>query len=213
MSDNCCCTPKNLTQANPAYKRALGIVVALNLGMGVVELASGYWAGSQSLKADALDFLGDGLITLLGLLAIGWAATWRSRAALLQGVFLALLGIGVLAVTAYRAFVLNEPSAEVMGTVGAIALAVNVASAYVLLPHRGGDANVQAVWLFSRNDAIGNAAVIVAGVLVYLSGTAWPDLVVAAAIAGLFLHSAAKIIGNALRELREQHATPDPRFN
>lgn len=201
-SDDCGCTPKNLTQADPTYKRALGIVVALNLSMGGVEIVSGFLAGSQALKADALDFLGDGLITLLGLLAIGWAAVWRSRAALLQGVFLAVLGLGVLTSTLYRVLVANEPVAEVMGVVGLIALGVNVACALVLTAHRSGDANVRAVWLFSRNDAIGNVAVVAAAILVYLSGTAWPDILVAAGIAALFLHSAIDIIRDAGRELR-----------
>ncbi len=201
-SDDCGCIPKNLTQADPTYKRALGIVVALNLSMGGVEIVSGFLAGSQALKADALDFLGDGLITLLGLLAIGWAAVWRSRAALLQGVFLAVLGLGVLASTLYRVLVANEPVAEVMGVVGLIALGVNVACALVLTAHRSGDANVRAVWLFSRNDAIGNVAVVAAAILVYLSGTAWPDILVAAGIAALFLHSAIDIIRDAGRELR-----------
>lgn len=194
MSYDCDCTPKTLTPANPAYKRALWIVVILNFGMGVVELICGFLTGSQALKADALDFLGDGTITLLGLLAVGWAAVWRSRAAMLQGIFLGVLGIGVLASTIYHVFFVYEPSAEIMGIIGLIALVVNVASAYVLLPHRSGDDNVRAVWLFSRNDAIGNAAVVMAAILIWLFASSWPDLIVAAGIAALFLHSAFDII-------------------
>ncbi len=149
--------PKNLSAITPAYRRALWIVVLLNVGYGLVEIV----ASSQALKADALDFLGDGLITFLGLLAIKWSLTWRAMSALIQGVFLAALGIGVLGTTVYRVFVLNEPEAGMMGIFGGIALAVNVAAALVLRPHRGGDANMRAVWLFSRNDAIGNFAVVV----------------------------------------------------
>lgn len=189
------------THVTPAYRRALWIVILLNVGYGAVEIVGGILAGSQSLKADALDFLGDGFISLLGLIAIGWGIKARARAALLQGLFLAALGVGVLAYTGYRVFVLHQPQAELMGLFGAIALVVNVAAALVLIPHRKGDANVRAVWLFSRNDAIGNAAVVVAAGLVYWTGTPWPDLVVALAIAALFLHSAWAIIRDARMDL------------
>jgi Co/Zn/Cd efflux system component/copper chaperone CopZ len=187
----------------PAYTRALWIVVLLNVGYGVTEAVGGFLAGSQALKADALDFLGDGMITFLGLVAIGWSLAWRARAALIQGVFLGLLGIGVLANTAFRIFFLQAPEPVVMGVLGMIALLVNVAAAIVLLPHRSGDANVRAVWLFSRNDAIGNLAVVVAAGLVAWTGTPWPDLIVAGAIAALFLHSANSIISDARIDLQQ----------
>lgn len=194
---------QDYAHATPAYRRALWTVVVLNVGYGLAEIVAGFVSGSQALKADALDFLGDGTITLVGLLAIGWSLVWRARAALLQGVFLGLLGLGVLGTSAYRVFVLHQPEADIMGLFGAIALAVNVASAWVLLPHRTGDANVRAVWLFSRNDAIGNVAVIVAAGLVAWTATPWPDLVVAVIIAALFLQSSWAIIKDARRDLRE----------
>ena len=195
--------PKDLSHITPAYKRALWIVVALNVGYGLVEIVGGFLAGSQALKADALDFLGDGLITFLGLLAIGWSLLWRARSALIQGLFLGLLGLGVVASTIYRMIVQLPPEAELMGLFGIVALVVNVLAAAVLIPHRTGDANVRAVWLFSRNDAIGNAAVVVAAGLVTWTGTIWPDLVVALVIAGLFLHSSWSIIRDARADLRE----------
>ncbi|NOG73546.1 cation diffusion facilitator family transporter [Roseicella sp. DB1501] len=198
--------PKDLSHITSGYKRALWIVVALNVGYGLVEIVGGFLAGSQALKADALDFLGDGLISFLGLLAIGWSLVWRARSALIQGIFLGVLGLGVLVATGYRVLVLNQPDSELMGIFGAIALVVNVAAAAVLIPHRTGDANVRAVWLFSRNDAIGNAAVVIAAGLVWWTGTAWPDLAVALVIAGLFLQSAWSIIRDARRDLAE--ATP-----
>lgn len=193
----------DLTHAAPGYRRALWTVLLLNLGFGVVEISGGYLAGSQALKADALDFLGDGTITLLGVLAISWGAAWRARAALLQGGFLATLGVGVLAATIYRVIVLQLPEAELMGAFGIGALIVNVTCAAILLKHRTGDANVRAVWLFSRNDAIGNVAVLVAAAFVWLTASPWPDLIVAAGIAGLFLQSAWKIIKGARHELAE----------
>lgn len=193
----------DLSHVTPAYRRALWIVILLNAGYGAVEIVGGFLAGSQSLKADALDFLGDGLISFLGLIAIGWGLRARAKAALLQGLFLAALGVGVIAFTGYRVLVLNQPQAELMGIFGAIALVVNIAAAIVLIPHRKGDANMRAVWLFSRNDAIGNAAVVVAAGLVWWTGTPWPDLAVAAVIAVLFLQSAWSIIADARADLRQ----------
>lgn len=192
---------EDMAHATPAYKRALWTVMVLNVVYGAIEIGGGFLAGSQGLKADALDFLGDGTITLLGLLAIGWGAGWRARAALVQGAFLAIMGAGVLAATVYRVFVLHIPEAELMGVFGIGALAVNVVCAVILLKHRSGDANVQAVWLFSRNDALGNVAILIAAAFVWLTGTRWPDLIVAALIAGIFLQGAWTIILRANREL------------
>lgn len=206
MSGQCedCCGPKDLTHTTPGYRRALVIVVVLNLGMGVVEMAGGVFGRSQALKADSLDFLGDGAITLLGLLAISRGQRWRARAALLQGFFLAILGVGVIGAACFRLYAKVLPDAATMGVLGVVGLVVNVVCALVLVPHRNGDANVRAVWLFSRNDAIGNMAVVVAGGLVGWSGQAWPDLVTAAVIAALFLASAWQIIRGAQHELKSR---------
>lgn len=190
---------------DPAYRRALWIVVILNVGFGVIELFGGFLADSQALKADSLDFLGDGSITFVGLLALTWAASTRAKVALTQGIFLALLGLWVLGMAAWRAMNAVPPEAELMGGIGIAALAVNVTAALVLARFReGGDAQARAIWLFSRNDAINNVAVIIAAGLVYWLQSAWPDLVVAAAIAVVFLHSAWEIIRDARRELRER---------
>ena len=190
-------------ERDPAYRRALWTVVILNLGFGIVEAIGGFLANSQALKADSLDFLGDGSITLVGLLALTWTARGRARVALTQGVFLALLGIGVIGFAAWRALNAVPPEADLMGGIGLAALAVNVAAALVLSRFREGDANVRSIWLFSRNDALANVAVILAAGLVAWTGTAWPDIAVAAIIALLFLHSAREIIGDARKELKE----------
>jgi Co/Zn/Cd efflux system component/copper chaperone CopZ len=192
----------DLSHVTPAYKRALWIVVLLNAGYGAIEIIGGFVAGSQALKADALDFIGDGTISMLGLIAVGWGLAARAKAAMLQGIFLGLLGVGVLAATGYRLLVFQQPKAQLMGIFGLIGLAVNIAAAVVLLPHRHGDANVRAVWLFSRNDAVGNVAVVIAALLVGWTQKGWPDLVVALVIAGLFLHSSFSIIKDARNDLR-----------
>jgi len=189
---------------DPAYRRALWIVVILNIGFGICELVGGFIAGSQALKADSLDFLGDGSITLVGLVALAWSAAARSRTALVQGCFLAALGIGVIVSAVWRAFNAVPPEADLMGGIGVVALIVNVTAALVLARFRGsGDANARAIWLFSRNDALANVAVIAAAGLVAWTASAWPDLVVAAVIALLFLHSAYDIIRDARKELAE----------
>jgi len=204
-SSECGCTGDATRAArDPAYRRALWIVVLLNIGFGLCEIVGGFIAGSQALKADALDFLGDGSITFVGLMALGWAATTRARIALTQGLFLMTLGAGVVVMAAWRAFNAVPPEAELMGGIGLVALGVNVAAALVLARFRaGGDAQARAIWLFSRNDALANVAVIIAAALVYWLESAWPDLIVAAAIALLFIHSALEIIRDARGELRE----------
>ncbi len=196
------CTPKDLTHATPAYKKALWIVVLLNVGMGIIELTGGIIASSQSLKADSLDFLGDGIITFIGLLSISWGMKARSRTALAQGYFLAALGVCVSLNALYRFFSHQLPEADIMGGIGFIALGVNVAAALVMKRHRDGDANTRAIWLFSRNDALNNIAVMIAAGLVALTQTAWPDLIVAIIIAGIFLHSAYEIIKHAREEIK-----------
>lgn len=201
----CGCTGDSArAEKDPGYRRALWIVVLLNLGFGACEIVGGFIANSQALKADSLDFIGDGTITLVGLIALGWTAAARARIALVQGIFLLTLGLGVIGVALWRALTAVAPEAELMGGIGIVALVVNVSSAFVLSRFREGDANVRAVWLFSRNDALANVAVIVAAGLVAWTGSAWPDLTVAAVIAVLFLHSAYEILRGARAELREQ---------
>lgn len=202
-SDSCACHgDQKRAKHDPAYRRSLVIVVALNLGFGLVELGGGFLADSQALKADSLDFLGDGSISLIGLLALAWSSRARGQVALAQGLFLGALGIGVIGFATWRAFNATAPEAELMGGIGIVALAVNVSAALVLARFREGDANVRAIWLFSRNDALANIAVIVAAALVAWTGSAWPDLAVAGVIALLFLHSAYEIVRNARAELQ-----------
>lgn len=195
--------PKDLSHITHAYRKALWLVVLINVGYGIAEIIGGFLADSQALKADALDFLGDGSITLLGLLAIGWGLKLRARSALIQGIFLGAMGIGVLAYTIYRTQVLQTPEAGLMGGFGIGALLINVIAVILLIPHRKGDANVRAVWLFSRNDALGNILVIIAAGFVFLTNTSWPDLIAAGVIAVLFLQSSLSIIKDARNDLKK----------
>jgi Co/Zn/Cd efflux system component len=187
------------------YRRRLIAVIAINVVMFLVEMTAGQLAGSQALQADALDFFADSLTYGASLWVIGMSLRARSLVALAKGASLAVMGLWVFGSTIYRVFVVGIPSAEIMGVVGFLALAANVASVLILVGYRHGDANVRSVWLCSRNDAIGNVAVMVAALGVWGSATAWPDLAVAAIMAGLFFTSAARILRQAWLEFRRGH--------
>ena len=187
---------------DPAYKRILWVVIAINAIMFIVEMSAGKLAGSQALQADALDFLGDSLTYGLSLAVIGMSLKVRSMAALLKGVSLLLMGLWVFGSTVYQVLILGVPEAQIMGVIGLLALAANLASVFLLMRYKDGDANVRSVWLCSRNDAIGNVAVMIASVAVWFTMSAWPDLIVAAIMAGLFLRSAQLILIQAWREYR-----------
>jgi cation diffusion facilitator family transporter len=202
MSANCCGHGATFEGLSADYKRRLWAVIAINAGMFMVEMSAGALAGSQALQADALDFLGDATTYGISLAVIGAALRVRAWAAFAKGVSLTLMGLWVFGATAYHVLVLGVPRAEVMGVVGFMALAANVASVLLLLRYKDGDANVRSVWLCSRNDAIGNVAVMLAAAGVWLTATRWPDLIVAAIMAGLFLYSSVQILRQSLRELR-----------
>jgi Co/Zn/Cd efflux system component len=201
-----CCNDVKFDGVDPAYKRVLFIVIAINAFMFLVEMPMGFVGQSQALKADALDFLGDTLTYAISLAVIGKTATLRAKVALLKGLSLAAMGIWVLGSTLYSVFYMQAPTALIMGSVGFAALAANVISVLLLMRFKDGDANVRSVWLCSRNDAIGNIMVMVAASGVWLSGTGWPDLIVAGLMASLFLSGAFTIIRQARHELAHNHA-------
>lgn len=188
-----------------AYKRRLWAVIALNATMFVVEMSAGQMANSRSLQADALDFFGDAVTYGISLAVIGAHIRVRSMAALAKGFSLMLMGLWVCGSTLYQVLVLDVPQAEVMGAIGFLALLTNLASVLLLVSYKDGDANVRSVWLCSRNDAIGNVAVMAAALGVWGTASAWPDLIVAAIMGGLFLTSSIQILAQSRREW-SQHA-------
>ncbi|MFT5440098.1 MAG: Co/Zn/Cd efflux system component [Alphaproteobacteria bacterium] len=198
--DSCHDHENAFTGDHPAYRRALWAVIAINATMFIVEITAGFTSRSQALQADALDFLGDSMTYALSLFVIARPPVWRTNAALFKGVSLAVLGLWVLASTVWRVFLDQVPEPLTMGIVGLLALAANLISVLLLLRFRDGDANVQSVWLCSRNDAIGNIAVVIAASGVFATRAAWPDLLVAAIMASLFLTSSVRIIRRSVGE-------------
>lgn len=188
---------------SPTYKKVLWVALVVNLGMFIVEVASGLKAGSVSLLADSLDFFGDATNYAVSLFVLGMALSIRAKAALVKGATLGIFGVGVLAYTAYRLWTGQVPEPLTMGVVAVLALVANVAVALMLYKWREGDSNMQSVWLCSRNDAIGNVAVVAAAGLVAWTGSAWPDLAVAVLMATLGITAARTIITQAWRELNQ----------
>lgn len=204
MSARCCSTDTKFDGSSPAFRRALWAVIAINGIMFAVELGAGMVGRSKALQADALDFLGDTATYAISLYVIGMSLRTRANVALFKGFSLAAMGLWVFGSTVYQVFALGMPEARIMGAVGFAALTANLISVAVLMRYREGDANVRSVWLCSRNDAIGNVAVMLAAAGVWASGTPWPDLGVAALMAGLFCWSAFHIVRQALGEIRSE---------
>lgn len=211
MAGGCCNSSCSSTGGSndPRWRRALWIALAVNFGMFGTEIVAGAAADSRALMADALDFFGDAANYAISLAVAGLALTWRSRAALLKGATLIVLGLWVLGSSIYAALTGAAPDARTMGVIGVLALLANTGVALLLYRFRTGDANMRSVWICSRNDAIGNIAVVAAAAGVFGTGTAWPDLIVASVLAGLGLSGGAQIMREASKELRSERA-PQP---
>ena len=207
MAGGGCCQEQIFDGASRAFRRALLAVIAINAAMFVVDMSAGLTAGSQALQADALDFLADTATYALSLWAVGRSLKTRAMTALIKGASLSVMGLWVFGSTLYHTVFSSVPVAEVMGGVALLALAANVASVGILLRFRSGDANVRSVWLCSRNDAIGNIAVIAAAAGIWAGAGPWPDLAVAGAMAMLFIDSSVQIVRQALGELRQPHGS------
>jgi Co/Zn/Cd efflux system component len=200
MSANCCAPPP--PSADPAYRRILWIALLLNVAMFAIEIAASLQSGSVSLLADAIDFFGDAANYGLSLAVMSLALERRAQASLLKAASMAGFGVFVLGRALWSALEGTPPQPLTMGAVALLALAVNVAVAWMLYRYRNGDSNMRSVWICSRNDAFGNIAVALAALGVFGTGAAWPDLLVAAAMAALALSGAWSVTRQARAELR-----------
>jgi Co/Zn/Cd efflux system component len=186
---------------DPRYRRVLWIALIVNAAMFAVEVGGGLESGSVSLLADAVDFFGDAATYAISLAVLGLAAGWRARAALLKGMTMGLFGVVVIGRAWWSLSMGHTPEAATMGLIGSAALVANLAVAWMLYAWREGDANMRSVWLCTRNDAIGNLAVLAAALGVFGTGTAWPDLGVALVMGGLAIASARSVVTQARAEL------------
>jgi Co/Zn/Cd efflux system component len=212
MAD-CCCTPPPLDLGPnkgiaAKYRRVLWAVLAINAVMFGIEVGAGFVAGSASLQADALDFLGDAANYAISLFVVGMALRYRASAALAKGATMGVFGLWVVGTVVWHAVHGTLPSAFTMGTVGFAALIANAGSFALLWTHRHGDANMRSAWICTRNDVLGNMAVLLAALGVFGTGTGWPDVVVAAIMAALALQGAATVVKQALGELRQPLSVP-----
>ena len=199
MSDHCCSIEP---PASDNGRRLLWVALAINGGMFVTEIVAGAIAGSVSLQADALDFLGDSFNYAISLAVIGYALTWRARAALFKGLTMAALGLWVIGAAAWHVVAGRVPEPFVMGVVGSLALLANAGVALLLYRFRGSEANLRSAWICSRNDVLGNLAVLLAALGVFGTGSYWPDITVAIVMAALALQGSAIVIRQSLTELR-----------
>lgn len=199
-----CCAPSR-PAVDPRFRKALWIALAVNAGMFVAEIAAAATSGSVSLLADAIDFFGDAANYALSLAVLGMALTVRSRAAVVKAACMGAFGVFVLGRAAWEATTGTAPEPVTMGAVGLLALAANVGVAVLLYAHRTGDANMRSAWICSRNDALGNVAVMLAAAGVFGTGSAWPDLAVAALMAVLAITGAGTVLRQARSELAHAH--------
>lgn len=204
-----CCSggcASNKPPVDPKYRRILWVALALNAGMFFIEIVGGLTSGSSSLLADAVDFFGDAFNYLISIAILGLSLTIRARAALVKGVTMGAYGLFVLGAAAWHFTAGTVPEASTMGVIGVLALAVNVFVAVLLFAYRTGDSNMRSVWLCSRNDAIGNLAIILAALGVFGTDSGWPDIIVAAVMGVLGLTAARSVISHALHEMKADAA-------
>ncbi len=200
MSTHCCSNPP-LSEPDPGYRRALWIALFVNGAMFALEIAGSARSGSVSLLADAIDFLGDAANYGVSLYVLALGVAWRARAAWIKGVCMGVFGAGVIIHAAWSIVSGKVPEPTTMGVIGVLALLANLAVAALLFTWRSGDANMRSVWLCTRNDAIGNLAVLLAAAGVFGSGSGWPDWIVALLMGSLALSAAFSVTRQARREL------------
>ena len=191
---------------NSKFRKALWIALWINIAMFFVEMIGGAYAHSSALWADALDFFGDAVNYGVSLAVLGASLYWRATVALIKGIVMATFGLVVIAKVIYAYSLGIPPEAITMGAIGILALIANVVCAVVLYTFRDGDSNMKSVWLCSRNDAIGNIAVICAAIGVFGTGSMLPDLLVATIMAVLGLTGGYQVIKQSLKERQSESA-------
>ncbi|WP_372964473.1 cation transporter [Marinobacter sp.] len=202
----CSCSGPEPQSPAPGFRRALWIALWVNLAMFFVEGIASLQSGSVSLMADAIDFFGDSANYILSLTVLSMGMLWRGRAALVKGITMAIFGLVVWARAVWVLEAGITPEPLTMGSVGLLALVANVGVAMTLFRFREGDSDMRSVWLCSRNDAISNMAVMVAALGVFGTGTAWPDLIVAAIMGTLAITAGISIVRHARKDIAEAHA-------
>lgn len=207
MSTNCCTSCTDSDNLTKSYRRVLWAVLIINAAMFLVEIGAGLAASSAALQADALDFLGDAANYAISLFVVGMALRYRAMAALFKGGSMLVFGLWVIGVTVWHALNGTLPNAFTMGTVGFAALIANFTSFGLLWVYRSGDANMRSAWICTRNDVFGNLAVLLAAFGVFGTGTGWPDVIVAAIMAGLALQGAVIVLKQAIAEFRQDAKT------
>lgn len=200
-----CCTPTK-PAVDSRFRKALWIALVVNAAMFLVEIGAAFGTSSVSLMADSIDFFGDAANYAVSLAVLGMAATVRSKASMLKAACMGAFGVFVLARAAWAASTGAVPEPMMMGSVGVMALVANMGVAVLLYRHRTGDSNARSAWICSRNDAVGNVAVILAAVGVFGTGSALPDLGVACLMAVLAITGAAAVLRQSRSELREARA-------
>jgi cation diffusion facilitator family transporter len=198
-----CCENKSceVSALRESHQRVLWAVLAINASMFVIEGVAGWYAGSTSLMADALDMFGDALVYAFSLFVLARSDRWQAGAASVKGAFMLAFGVGVLWDAAYKFIHPGMPDVGAMGAVGSLALVANLVCFYLLYSHRSDNLNMRSTWLCSRNDLIANVGVLAAAGSSYLLMTGWPDILVGMIIAGLFLSSAYSVLRDALQAL------------
>ncbi|MBD3641452.1 MAG: cation transporter [Marinobacter sp.] len=202
----CSCSAPEPKSPVPGFRKALWIALWVNLAMFLVEGIASIQSGSVSLMADAIDFFGDSANYILSLSVLSMGMLWRGRAAMIKGLTMAAFGLVVWARAIWVAQSGITPEPLTMGAVGLLALAANVSVAVMLFRFRDGDSDMRSVWLCSRNDAISNIAVMGAALGVFGTGTAWPDLIVAAIMGSLAVTAGISVVRHARQDIAEARA-------
>jgi cation diffusion facilitator family transporter len=199
-----CCDEKaeELSALRAKHRNVLVTVLVINVVLFVVEAAAGLLANSTALLADSLDMLGDSLVYGFSLYVLWRSAAWKAKAALLKGAIMAVFGAGVLIQAFYKATAGALPVAGTMGVMGLLVLLGNGLCFFLLYRHRSDDLNMRSTWLCSRNDIIANISVLVAALGVKIFDASWPDILVGASIAALFVKSAFTVLRESFLELR-----------